>query len=377
MYGKLSAFVITLCVLTGCAEAETYKTLSVSEGIPSADPQERAQSQIAISETQPDMAIETASTQPRRYVQPEAPIAQIEPANSPDTETRLARQAGYDRVMARVEERQRVFAAYADDEEINPDGPVALNGTFSQGGLIFGQTLPRSAVRLDGKDVMVDDTGRFVLGFGRDSALTALLTVTLPDGEIIRRTLELADKTFAEQRIDGLDQSKVSGFTEAQLEKIYADQTKKNAAREKTHDRADWAEGFEWPVTGRISGVFGSRRILNGEPKRPHSGVDVAGPTGTPVRAPVGGIVTLAEEDMYFEGGLILLDHGHWVESAFLHLSRLDVEPGQRVEKGDIIGAIGATGRATGPHLHWSVRWLAFNRLVDPQLLVGDMPTTE
>lgn len=375
MHGKLSACVIALCVLAGCAEPGTYKTLSVAQGIPAADLQESPQSQVAMSDTLQGRPVEAAETQPR-LVRPEAPATLIGRDRNLDPETRLARQASYDRVMARVEERQRVFAAYADSTK-NIDGPVALDGTFSQGGLIFGQTLPGATARLDGKDVMVDGTGRFVLGFGRDSALTALLTVTLPDGEVVRRTLELADKSFPEERIDGLDQSKVSGFTEAQLEKIYADRKKKNAAREKTHDRADWAEGFDWPVTGRISGVFGSRRILNGEPKRPHSGVDVARPTGTPVRAPAGGIVTLAEEDMYFEGGLILLDHGHWVESAFLHLSRLDVEPGQRVEKGDIIGAIGATGRVTGPHLHWSVRWLAFNRLVDPQLLVGDMSDTE
>ena len=125
-------------------------------------------------------------------------------------------------------------------------------------------------------------------------------------------------------------------------------------------------------MTGRISGVFGSQRILNGEPKRPHSGVDVAVPAGTPVLAPAAGIVTLAENGMYFEGGLVLLDHGHWLESAFLHMSRVDVQPGQRVEKGDIIGAVGATGRATGPHLHWSMKWVG--RLVDPQLTVVEMP---
>ena len=118
---------------------------------------------------------------------------------------------------------------------------------------------------------------------------------------------------------------------------------------------------------GPISGVFGSQRILNGEPKRPHSGVDVAAVTGTPVRAPASGIVTLAESDMYFEGGLILLDHGHWLESAFLHLSRIDVEPGQYVEKGDVIGAVGATGRVTGgpsPLVH-EVDWAARRPAID------------
>jgi len=286
-----------------------------------------------------------------------------------DEQESLARQANFAEAMSMAEERQKVFAG-------EPDG-FTLSGTHSQGGLLFGQSEPGSTVRLDGSNIMVDDAGRFVLGFGRDSSLTALLTVTLPDGTIKRHTIELADKDFPEQRIDGLDQSKVSGFTEKQLIKIRADQALFKAARSKTQDRADWVGGFDWPLTGRISGVFGSRRILNGEPKRPHSGVDVARITGTPIIAPAAGIVTLAEPDMYFGGGTVLLDHGHWVESAFLHMSQLNVEVGQRVEKGEVIGLVGATGRVTGPHLHWSVRWLALNRLVDPQLLAGEMPPTQ
>ena len=281
------------------------------------------------------------------------------------TETeKLARKANFAEAMSDVEERQRVFA--------NGDTSYSLDGSFSQGGLVFGQTVPGADVRLDGDKVMVGDDGRFVIGFGRDSALTALLTVTMPGGATERQSLEIEDREFKIDRIDGIDQSKVSGFTEAQLEKIGKDSAKKKQARKISDGAALWAGGFEWPVTGRISGVFGSQRILNGEPKRPHSGVDIARPTGTPILAPADGIVRLAESDMYFEGGLVLLDHGHWVESAFLHMSRIDVAPGQAVKKGDVLGAIGATGRVTGPHLHWSVKWVG--RLVDPQLLVGDMP---
>jgi murein DD-endopeptidase MepM/ murein hydrolase activator NlpD len=220
---------------------------------------------------------------------------------------------------------------------------------------------------------MVDEAGNFLVGFGRDSGPSALIVATLPGGETVRRSLDIAKREFKVDRIDGLDQSKVSGYTEEQLAKIAVDSAKKKEARADTQAAADWVAGFAWPVTGRISGVFGSQRILNGEPKNPHSGVDVAAPTGTPIRAPAPGIVRLAETDMYFEGGLVLLDHGQWLESAFLHMSRIDVEPGQRVEKGDVIGAVGATGRVTGPHLHWSLKWVG--RLVDPQLLVGDMET--
>ncbi|MEX6633219.1 M23 family metallopeptidase [Hyphococcus lacteus] len=276
----------------------------------------------------------------------------------------LARRANFAEAMNDVSERQEVFTGAPEH--------FTIDGSFAQGGILFGQTERGATVTLDGDSVMVDDDGRFLVGFGRDSALSALMVVALPDGTVERRAIEIEDREFPVDRIDGLDQSKVSGFTEAQLAKIAVDRKKKLAARKDTQQLADWSVGFEWPVTGRISGVFGSQRILNGEPKNPHSGVDVAAPTGTPILAPAPGIVRLAEDDMYFEGGLVLLDHGHWLESAFLHMSRIDVEPGQRVEKGDVIGAVGATGRVTGPHLHWSMKWAGM--LVDPQLTVGAMP---
>ena len=280
------------------------------------------------------------------------------------SEEAVARQASFTEAMDDVAERQKVF----DDKPAR----FSLAGSYAQGGLLFGQTDSDANVRLDGEPVMVGDDGRFVIGFGRDSALSSLLLVTYADGAVERHAIEIEDREFPVQRIDGLDQSKVSGYTKEQLAKIGLDTEKKKAARQKSQQTADWAAGFDWPIKGRISGVFGSQRILNGEPKRPHSGLDIAAPQGTPVRAPAAGIVTLSEEGMYFEGGLILIDHGHWVESAFLHLSRLDVEPGQRVEKGDVIGAVGATGRATGPHLHWSMKWVG--RQVDPQLTLEEEP---
>ncbi len=284
-----------------------------------------------------------------------AKVGNVDADNGKDS---LARRANFAEAMNDVAERQKVFAGEPEK--------FSLNGSFAQGGILFGQTEAGAKVTLDGDEVMVDHEGRFLLGFGRDSAPTALVVVTLPGGEVERRAINIEDREFPVQRIDGLDQSKVSGFTEEQLAKIAVDTKLKKDAREKTQDIADWSVGFDWPLQGRISGVFGSQRILNGEPKRPHSGLDIAAPSGTAIRAPAPGIVRLAEGDMYFEGGLVLLDHGHWLESAFLHMSRVDVEPGQRVEKGDVIGAVGATGRATGPHLHWSLKWKG--RLVDPQL---------
>ncbi len=305
-----------------------------------------------------------ADTTTEAKLPPPGPKIENTPA---ENEKIMMRQADFAEAMQHVAERQKVFDGAPER--------FTLEGDFEQGGLAFGQTERGAKVKFDGKDVMVDNDGRFLVGFGRDSALTSLLVVELPDGTVERRSFDVEDREFPVQRIDGLDQSKVSGFTEEQLAKIAADSEKKKAARKATQEIADWSLGFDWPVTGRISGVFGSQRILNGEPKRPHSGVDVAAATGTPIRAPAPGVVRLAEEDMYFEGGLVLLDHGHWLESAFLHMSRIDVEPGQRVEKGDIIGAVGATGRVTGPHLHWSMKWAG--ELVDPQLTVGIMPRTE
>lgn len=318
-----------------------------------------AQAATALAPT--DSALPTGAAPPR----PADPALPALPALAKEEES-LARQAQFDAAMTDAAERQKVFDA--------APRRFQLDGAFSQGGLVFGQTEPGSELRLNGDKVMVGEGGRFVFGFGRDSDPSALVVVTLPDGEVERHALTIEKRDFPVQRIDGLDQSKVSGFTQEQLAKIAVDSALKKAARASSQDKADWAGGFDWPVTGRISGVFGSQRILNGEPKRPHSGLDVAAPRGTPVRAPAAGIVTLAETDMYFEGGLVLLDHGHWLESAFLHLSRLDVEPGQRVEKGDIIGAVGATGRATGPHLHWSIKWVG--RLVDPRLTLGEMPVS-
>lgn len=285
-------------------------------------------------------------------------------ANTPD-ET-LFKKAGFDAAMKDAEERQKVF----DD----PATSVILQGAFVQGGLLRGQTLPGAKATLDGEPIPVSADGKFLLGFGRDHGASALLVVTLDDGSVVRRAIDIDKRTFKIERIDGLDQSKVSGFTPEQLAKIAADREKKTAARSVRADEPMWATDFSWPVTGRISGIFGSQRILNGEPQNMHGGVDVAAPSGAPITAPAPGLVRLAEADMYFEGGLVFIDHGQKLESAFMHMSRIDVKPGDRVEKGQVLGAVGATGRATGPHMHWSLKWA--DTLVDPQLVVGEMPAS-
>lgn len=279
----------------------------------------------------------------------------------------LAKKANYDDAMKNVEERQKVF----DD----PTASVILTGGFTQGGLVRGQTLPGAKAALDGESIPVSADGKFLIGFGRDHGASALLVVTLDDGSVVRRAIDVADRDFKIEKIDGLDQSKVSGFTPEQLAKIALDKEKKKEARAARADDPFWATDFAWPVTGRVSGLFGSQRILNGEPQNMHGGVDVAAPAGTPIKAPAPGVVRLAEPDMYFEGGLVFIDHGQKLESAFMHLSRIDVKPGDRIEKGQVLGAVGATGRATGPHMHWSLKWA--DTLVDPQLVAGDMSSAE
>ena len=154
-------------------------------------------------------------------------------------------------------------------------------------------------------------------------------------------------------------------------ERIAREQKRVEAARLRDDARQDYRFGFVWPLRGRISGVYGSQRILNGTPKNPHYGVDVAAATGTPIAAPAGGVVTFADPDLYLTGGTVILDHGHGLSSVFVHLSRLDVEVGDRIEQGDVLGRVGATGRASGPHLHWGMNW--FDVRIDPQLIVGPM----
>ena len=248
---------------------------------------------------------------------------------------------------------------------------LELTGEAIQGGLIVGKTLPDSSVTQDGQAVRVSAHGDFLLGFTRDAPPTSNVTVNLPDGSELRRELKVERRDYAIQRIDGLPKAKVTPRKPEDLERIRRDVADVKKARARDDDRQDFLEGFDWPVLGRISGVYGSQRILNGEPRRPHFGVDVAAPVGTPVTAPAAGIVTLAAPDMFFSGGTLIIDHGHKLTSTFLHLHKMHAKVGQRVEKGEVVAEVGATGRVTGPHLDWRMN-LREHR-IDPQLLVPPM----
>ena len=245
---------------------------------------------------------------------------------------------------------------------------LQLDGRPVQGGLVHGQMAPGGAVWLDGRELRVDTDGRFVFGFGRDAPAAAELVVRGPDGNQERHRLEVAARAYRIQRIDGLPPRQVTP-SETDLARIEAEAERIEAARGRDSDVRGFTESPAWPARGRISGIYGSQRILNGEPRSPHRGLDIAAPPGSAVGAMASGVVSLAEPDMYFTGGTVIIDHGHGLHSIYGHLREVTVEVGQRLGRGDRLGTVGMTGRATGPHLHWGVYW--FEHAVDPALLVG------
>lgn len=246
-----------------------------------------------------------------------------------------------------------------------------LTGDFVQGGLAVGRAEPGSTVRVDGTPVRVSADGRFLVGFGRDATGPVVVTATTAAGETARQEIAVASRDWDIQRIDGLPSRQVTPSPE-DLARIRADSAAIRDVRTLNSPLEGFADGFIWPVTGPISGVFGSQRILNGEPRSPHRGVDVAAPEGTPIRAAAGGRVVLVHPDMYFTGQSLMIDHGHGLTSVYVHMSAMEVVEGEAVRQGDIIGRVGATGRATGPHLHWGVS--LFGTHLDPRLLAGPMP---
>lgn len=243
---------------------------------------------------------------------------------------------------------------------------LRLSGKLTQGGVVVGSTLPGAEVTLDGRPLRVGEDGTFVFGLGRDAKARAVLRVTLPGGRRLTRHLDVRTRRYRVQRINGLPQGMVTPPEEL-MPRILAERTRLAALWGVDTPEPLFRSGFVKPAHGPITGVYGSRRILNGVARDPHWGVDFAAPEGAPVVSPADGIVLLAQSDMYYTGGTVLVDHGFGLVSAFLHLSAIDVTVGQRLAQGDPLGRVGATGRATGPHLDWRVRWL--DTFVDPLLL--------
>lgn len=258
-----------------------------------------------------------------------------------------------------------VSAAVAVDQRI------VFPAAASQGALVFGKVPAGSIVRYGGRVLRPTPYGTVVFGIGRDESGPVRVDVQGPDGRSESASIAVTPRDWPIERIDGVPPATVNP-PPAIAERIEREQALVVAARERNDDRADFAQRFVWPVQGRVSGRFGNQRVYNGSPKSPHSGMDVAAPQGTPVLAPAAGTVTFANADLYLTGGTVLLDHGHGVSSNFLHLSRIDVKVGDRVAQGQVIGAVGATGRATGPHLHWGMNW--FDVRIDPLLVLERKP---
>lgn len=249
----------------------------------------------------------------------------------------------------------------------NP-GNFAFEGELTQGGWIRGRAPSgtRSA-RLGSQTLALDAQGRFFGAFDRDAAPSATLVAELADGREVRNSLAVSPRAWRIERINA--GRTPGGATEAFLAIRRPELARINAARAVDHPVEGWRQTFVWPVMGRISGRFGSQRIYRGEPAAYHSGLDIAPGAGVPYVAPADGVVTLAATSPFtLEGNLLIIDHGGGLNSAFLHSARLVVKEGQPVKQGQLLGYVGATGRATGPHLHWSIKWR--DTRLDPLLFV-------
>ena len=244
---------------------------------------------------------------------------------------------------------------------------VMFPASVPQGALVFGKVPPGSQVRYRERLLRATGYGTVALGVGRDETGPLKVDVTLPSGRMEPVSIAGTPRDWPVEHVNGVPPKTVNPPPEIAA-RIQREQALVTAAREHDDERTDFALPFQWPVQGRISGRFGNARVYNGQPGAGHSGMDIAAPDGTPVRAPAGGVVTFASPDLYLTGGTVLLDHGHGVSSNFLHLSRIDVRVGDRIEPGQVIGAVGATGRATGPHLHWGMNW--FDTRIDPLLVL-------
>ena len=246
---------------------------------------------------------------------------------------------------------------------------LSLRGEPAPGALLVGRASPDARVWLDGKPLRVSQSGHFIFGFGRDETGERLLRVE-DDGRQQERVITLAPRQWDIQRVDGVPARTVTPPPE-QLERIRAEAALVRKARETDSDLPFFRDDFVWPASGRISGIYGSQRVYNGKPGNPHLGVDIAAPTGSPVIAPAAGVVTLVHDDMFYSGGTLVIDHGLGLSSTFIHLNKVLVREGQQVKQGDLIAEIGASGRATGPHLDWRMNW--YQERLDPQWFMRGM----
>lgn len=248
--------------------------------------------------------------------------------------------------------------------------PVEVKGRWLPGAMLQGQTLPGAKLRILDTAFTADANGLFVFGLGRDAAGSVTLKVA-QGGLHATKVFTVLKREYDLQRIDGVAKRYVSPPQEV-LARISREAAQVRKARATHSSELFFRQSFVWPAEGPVTGVYGSQRVFNGVPKRPHFGLDIGGPVGTPVMAPAGGVVTLVVDDMYYSGGTLIVDHGYGISSTFIHLSKILVEEGQRIQQGQQIAKMGASGRATGSHLDWRVNW--FEHRLDPQLLIPERP---
>lgn len=245
---------------------------------------------------------------------------------------------------------------------------VNLQGNFIQGGLVKGNIFPNKVIKFENKILLKDTNGKFVFGFGRDYKENSYLEVKISEKKWLKKSFKIKKQTYNTQYINGLQKKMVTP------PKSFYDRIKKENKSIKLIRNLNTEVNFIFqefilPTKGIVTGVFGSQRILNGKPRRPHYGIDIAASKGTSVIAPIDSIVRMAEKDLYFTGGTIILDHGHGVTSVYSHLSLININVGDKVIKGQKIAEVGSSGRSTGPHLDWRVNW--FNQRLDPALLIN------
>lgn len=251
---------------------------------------------------------------------------------------------------------------------------IGFDRSFIQGALITGKT-NALVMRVDKRDIAIDSDGRFVFGLGRNANSNVELELFGENGEQDRRIIAVQQREYPLQRITGVEQKYVSPPPEV-IARIRKDAQIVSEARQiNRRDAYEYLMSATWPAEGAVTGVYGSQRVFNGVPKRPHYGLDIAGPVGQAVFAPLSGKVTLAEPDLYYSGGTLIVDHGRGVSSTFIHLSKMHVDVGDYVQQGQRIADIGASGRVTGPHLDWRLNW--FDVRLDPELILPERSDTQ
>lgn len=239
---------------------------------------------------------------------------------------------------------------------VNTFAQIHLSGELTQGSLVVGKAEPGSVVTLNEQQLKVSEQGDYTFGFGRDDETEYVLTVKEANGVEHSQTLKPSKREYKIQRIEGIKKSIMSPNPEA-IKRAKLDSQQVGQARSISSDLTAFAGGFIKPIDGVVTGVYGSQRVYNGVPKRPHFGIDYAGNKGDPVKAPADGTVVLWVPDMFYSGGTMIIDHGHGISSTFLHLSASHVKTGDTVKQGDVVAAVGSTGRSTGPHLDWRINW--------------------